>query len=269
MESAFLTYRNSSIHYIRFGSGSKHLFAFHGFSENATSFLTLESSLGQYYTIYAFDIPFHGETKWNEEEPFAVSDLLSIVDACRQQNGIDRFSVLGFSMGGKCALYLTAAFAKDMDALWLLASDGIQTNKIYNVAVYPAWGRKLFHTTIDHPGWFFAFIRISRALRMLSPWLYKFTTNHMNTREKRQRLYDTWISMSRFNPDIDVVKREVQKYAIRCFLFFGIRDEVIPVSVGAAFADGLDNCTLVELQRGHYFIDEKLNPFIEEELRTM
>jgi pimeloyl-ACP methyl ester carboxylesterase len=242
------------------------MLAFHGFSENGTSFLALEPSLGKKFTVYAFDIPYHGETVWNEPSHFTTGDLINIMNLFITEIGIQRFSVLGFSMGGKCALYLIKSFPRQIVELWLLASDGIKTNKVYNVAVYPRWGRELFKTTIRHPGWFFFMIKLLHRLRILSPWLLKFTYNHMDTVEKRQRLYNTWISMAEFNPDIQIVKNRIIENNIRVCLFFGRRDEVIRPEVGISFAEGLANCKLTILERGHYFIDSKLNPFIEEVL---
>jgi len=209
-------------------------------------------------------MPYHGETKWNEPGHFTTTDLINIIKQFITEQNITRFSVLGFSMGGKCALYLVKTFAAQIDELLLMASDGIKTNKVYNVAVYPKWGRGLFKTTIRHPRWFFFMINTLNRLKILSPWLFKFTYNHMNTKEKRIRLYNTWISMAEFNPDIGEVKKQLNNHNIRVYLFFGKRDEVIKPAVGIGFAEGLNNCRLTLLERGHYFIDDKLNPFIEE-----
>ncbi|MBK7442156.1 MAG: alpha/beta hydrolase [Bacteroidetes bacterium] len=264
-----IRYKHSAIHFTRYGKGAATLFAFHGFSETGTSFLPLVPILGKRYTIYAFDLPFHGGTKWLEKQPFTKSDLEAIILQFCKEHHIVHFSLLGFSMGGKCALHLTQVMPEKIDALWLLASDGIKTNKIYNVAVYPKWGRELFRTTINHPGWFFAVVNTATSLKLLTPWLKKFTYNHMDTREKRMRLYNTWISMAAFNPDIQLVKQKINTYQIPVRLFFGKRDEVIPVSVGAYFAEGLDNCELIQLERGHYFIDEKINPFLDAVLSEL
>jgi pimeloyl-ACP methyl ester carboxylesterase len=267
MPGLILQYHASQFHISRFGSGRQALLTFHGFSENGKSFFALEPSLGEKFTIYAFDLPYHGETKWNEPSHFTTNDLIAVVRQFLTENKIDRFSVMGFSMGGKCALYIANSFPEKTDALFLLASDGIKTNKIYNVAVYPKWGRELFKTTIRHPRWFFFMINALYKLKILSPWLFKFTNNHMETKEKRQRLYNTWISMSEFNPDIKLVKEKINQFGIHVFLFFGKRDEVIKPEVGIAFCEGLHHCKLTLLERGHYFIDDKLNPFISEALK--
>ncbi|MBC8046256.1 MAG: alpha/beta hydrolase [Fimbriimonadaceae bacterium] len=268
MHPDFLKYKSSLIHYIRFGSGTNILFAFHGYNEDVNSLVVIEKSLGASYSIIAMDIPYHGKTEWNETGFFTIDDFIAIMHLFISENKIERFSVFGFSMGGKCALYCIKTFSAKIDTVFLLASDGIKTNKIYNVAVYPKWGRELFKTTIRHPRWFFTFINIAKKLNIISPWLYKFTYNHMDTKEKRRRLYNTWISMATFNPDITIVKEKLNQYSIKTFLFFGLRDEVIPVKVGEYFAEGLNNCKFTKLERGHYFIDDRLNPFITEAINS-
>lgn len=265
-ETGYITFKHSQIHYIRFGSGPKILFALHGFSEKAESFLVLEPPLGKRYSVIAIDLPYHGNSKWNEPDFFSTGDLIDLFTLFIEKFNVGRFSILGFSMGGKCALYIAKNFAPKIDELILLASDGIKTNKLYNVAVYPKWGRQLFKTTINNPGWFFAFIKIAQKLNLITPWLFKFTNNHMDSKEKRQRLYYTWISMGSFSPDIDLVKKRLNDYNILTLLFFGLRDEVIPISVAEFFAKDLINCKLTKLERGHYFIDERLIPYLEDAL---
>jgi len=245
------------------GQGPEPLLAFHGFSEQGSSFMPLLPSFGKKYTIYAFDLPYHGQTSWNNPEHFTTVDLIEIIRIFLEELKLNRFSLLGFSMGGKCAMYLTKYFAPQVNALWLLASDGINTNRIYNVAVYPAWGRELFRTTIKHPGWFFLMVRIAARFGWISPWLKKFTENHMSTAEKRKRLYDTWISMAGFNPDISKVRTAIIAYNIRTILIFGKRDEVILPAVGRQFAEGLPNTTFLEIDGGHYFVDDRLNAVID------
>lgn len=267
--SNFLAFKNSTFHYTVYGNGAEPLIAFHGFSESGRSFASLKPALCDRYTIFAFDLPFHGATNWDEKKPFTKQDLVQIILAFLSEKKFDKFALLGFSMGGKCALHLMEAMPEKISSIWLLASDGIKTNKIYNVAVYPLWGRELFKTTINHPAWLFAVVNTAHKLKLLSPWLKKFTYKHMDTKEKRLRLYNTWISMAAFNADIKLVQKNINTNQIPTLLFFGKRDEVIPIAVGEYFAEGLNNCHLTKLERGHYFIDEKINPFITQALKLL
>ncbi len=268
VHSNSITYKYSLIHYLQFGRGEKYLIAFHGFGESGDSFLSLEPSLGEIYNVIAIDIPFHGKTNWSEKNWFNKKDLEAITELIIKRFNINRFSVLGFSMGGKCALLVADAFSKQIDEILLMASDCIRTNKVYNIAVYPTWGRHLFKTTIKYPAWFFAIVKIADKLKLITPWLNKFTFNHMRTKEKRERVYNTWMSAATMNPNIKSVKQKINSQNIKVYLFFGKRDEVIPVSVAEYFAEGLSNCHLTVLDRGHYFIDDKLNEFVSTALKT-
>ena len=99
-----LNFKNSIINYYKYGNGSKVLFCLHGYGEDGTSFLFLEKYLGNIYTLYAIDFPFHGNTKWNEKEPLSAKDLLNIFNLINTKQ--NNFSVLAYSMGGRIALHL-------------------------------------------------------------------------------------------------------------------------------------------------------------------
>ncbi len=257
-----VTYNLSTIHFLRFGTGSEVMIAFHGFGEISDSFLALQQALGGRYTVYAMDMPYHGKTIWREPHYYNKQDLHSILELLFAAEHISKFELMGFSMGGKNAMAAVKMFPDKVQRLLLLASDGIQTKRLYNVAVYPAWGRKVFHSVVHHPGWLFAGIRLFRRLGIISPWLHKFTTNHLNTKEKRQCLYDTWVAMADFQIDIPYLKQLINKHAIPVLLIFGERDEVIPPAVATIFAQGVDHATIHIIRRGHYFIDERFDPVL-------
>jgi len=54
-----------SLEYEIIGDGDKTMFAFHGFGISAELFRNLESSLGKKYTIYSFNLPYHGLSQLN------------------------------------------------------------------------------------------------------------------------------------------------------------------------------------------------------------
>jgi pimeloyl-ACP methyl ester carboxylesterase len=258
-----LSYKGSKISYLKFGKGNDILFAFHGFNETAKSFLAIEPSLGERFTIIAFDFPNHGLTEWNEDHVFGKKDAQNVIDCFLKQENISRFSVMGFSMGGKWALSLTEAFPDRIDRLILMAADGIKTNKWFNIAMYPAWSRKLFKMAIRNPGWLFLLIKLLRRLRIASKFLYEFTTNHLDTEKKRWRIYHTWMSLKEFAFDIDSIKKSVNENEISVSLIFGKYDEVIPPEVGEFFQKDIDDCQLTIIKRGHYFVDQGLNRHLE------
>src|SRR5512138_3675541 len=125
-QSFNVTYRNSSVACYKFGFGEKLVFCFHGYGEDGNSFSFLEKYAGAQYSFIAFDLPFHGNTQWHDEE-FTTADLVNII---RQLVGADvnhhtkKISLLGFSLGGRVALSLYQSMPSEIDKIVLLAPDG-------------------------------------------------------------------------------------------------------------------------------------------------
>src|SRR5688572_4037544 len=111
MQSAFISYKSSQIHYSYSGAGNKILLCFHGYGESEQGFRFLEAYLPADYCILAIDLPFHGQTQWSEGLHFTTTDLLAIVDAIWAARHIPAlpFTLLGFSMGGRFVLNLLQA----------------------------------------------------------------------------------------------------------------------------------------------------------------
>lgn len=263
MNSLYINYRSSAIHCLRIGSGPKAVLAFHGFSEDSAGFLELAPAFGVEYTVYAFDFPWHGRTRWREKRPLSPDDLEAIVQQLLLQEGIQRFSMFGFSMGGRLCLCLAEAFAGRLDALFLAAPDGIRTHKVFNVAVYPVWGRWLFRIITRRPGLFFYIVKLLYRNRRISRFLYEFTVNHMDTREKRERIFQTWVSLKHFVPDLSGVKQVLNTHEVSVHLFFGEYDKVIRPGVGRVLISGLNHATLDIVPKGHKLVSSALVPFLK------
>ncbi len=263
LHEAFLHYRQGRIHYLRFGNGPKTMIAFHGFSEDARSFLELAPALEPLYRVFAIDFPFHGKTEWPGNEEFSPEDMIAVIEMLGAKEGFERFSLFGFSMGGRVVLSMLPHIYRQLDKLFLAAPDGIHTQKAFNIAVYPAWGRYLFRLISKKPDLFFFLLRIAYKHGRISRFMYEFTSNHMDTREKRERIYNTWMTLKHFQPDIPRLKALIDKEPIECHLFFGKTDEVIRPAIGTEFQKNMQHCTLDIIPKGHKLIDPVLIPYLK------
>ena len=260
--SRFLQFRHSRFHYLTFGHGSKTLLAFHGFSESAESYLALEPALGEEFTIYAIDFPYHGTTEWKENRFFERQDLVDFLKIFLRKHNITSFSFFGFSMGGRMILSVLEEFASQVEIIFLVAPDGIRTHQLFNLAVYPGWGRWLFRQVMRQPGLFFFFVKLMYKNKRISKFLYEFTLNHMNTVEKRVRIFNTWMSIKNFKVDEGRVRDIANQHSFPIHLIFGKYDEVIRPKVGEEFIKGFDNATLTIVPKGHLLIKDSLNPYL-------
>jgi 2-succinyl-6-hydroxy-2,4-cyclohexadiene-1-carboxylate synthase len=120
--------RVDDVHYYyrRRGIGPP-LVLLHGFSGSSISWATLTDTLAKRMDIIAIDLLGHGHTGSPQSADryaieYAAQDITAIVDYL----GFDRFSLLGYSMGGRLALYLAHRFPELIKVLILeSASPGI------------------------------------------------------------------------------------------------------------------------------------------------
>lgn len=89
------------------GTGREHLVLLHGFMENLTIWNDMEPHLEKHFTLIKIDLPGHGLSKvYSETHPmeFMATEVKKVIDSLN----IEKFHLLGHSMGG----YATLAFAE-------------------------------------------------------------------------------------------------------------------------------------------------------------
>ncbi len=266
MDSRFIDYEGSRIHYLVFGEGEKLLFCFHGFNETAELFSVLEPSLKKRYKVISIDLPLHGGTQWQAGRFFLKSDLKNILTLLLQQFGYSRFSLMGYSMGGKMVVTAVTQFPGKVEEVFLIAPDGLKKNVWYNLSVYPKFGRKLFYRMILHPEKYFLLIDVLTSLRLLPSSIQKFLRMQLETNEKRQKVYDVWITIKDFDTDRNEVRQVLNQFNIKLFLFYGQFDAVIKSESGYRFVKGVKQYKLKVLPKGHNLMKDYLNNAIEEAL---
>jgi pimeloyl-ACP methyl ester carboxylesterase len=98
-------------HLIARGSpGSRVLMLVHGLTQQAHVFDTLAISLAETYHVYALDVRGRGETEWGPPDGYHFSNYVADLEAVREALGLERFSLIGTSMGGFISMYYAAMF---------------------------------------------------------------------------------------------------------------------------------------------------------------
>ncbi|MBC7893637.1 MAG: alpha/beta hydrolase, partial [Sphingobacteriaceae bacterium] len=115
-----------SIHlrYRSFGSGPRTLLAFHGMGQSGAAFSSLGTVLGDTFTTYAFDLFFHGESS-GLNEPLSKPFWAELLRRFLAEKKVERFSVAGFSLGGRLALATLETLYDRIDEVILVAPDGL------------------------------------------------------------------------------------------------------------------------------------------------
>ncbi|PRY13691.1 pimeloyl-ACP methyl ester carboxylesterase [Pontibacter ummariensis] len=242
----------SKLHYRVIGQGSRVLLAFHGYGQSSAYYQPMEQALGKDYTIYAFDLFFHGRSHLHKQHmPLQKELLKTFTEHFLEKKGINRFSLMGFSMGGKFALTLVECMPQRVEELFLIAPDGIKTSFWYNIATYPGWLQQLFKRTVLKPELFFKLLRLLDRYNMVHRSLLRFAHNQMDSTPKRLRVYRSWVGFRQLNFDIRHIVRLLNKQKVPVTMFLGQYDQVISPKRVGVFVDALDKGELVILKAGH------------------
>lgn len=250
MTSHFIQYRQSRIHYRVSGSGPRVTVCLHGFGEFARTFDPLSAALPG-YTLVAIDLPWHGETSWQDGLDMEVAELLRIIRSIPEV-GDGSFGLMGYSMGGRISLALLQAYPKEVGFLVLIAPDGLKVNPWYRFATQTRVGNRIFRAVMERPGGFFRLLDAGKRLGLVNDSIMKFVHLYVDDRRMRDMIYRAWTTMRRFHPDLAQVKHLVRARQIRVFLLFGRYDRIILPSFGESFVQGLDGCVKMRvLDVGH------------------
>lgn len=260
MQSFFLPYRASVIHYLVIGTGPQLTFALHGYGETAQNFACLETGLRTTHTLVAIDLPFHGKTNWEEGlemQPFQLQEILHQLKATLSYTG-DKAALIGFSFGARLALSLFELYPAMFNRLILLAPDGLVVNEWYWLATQTQAGNRFFAFTMKNPQWFFGLIRMGATIGAVNPSIQKFTRQYIHNYQVRKDLYNRWTCMRKFRPALNRVKQNIIRHSIPVRLLYGAHDKMILPGRGKKFRKGIESfCTLQVIDSGHQVLHER------------
>lgn len=256
METHFIPYRHSTIHYYKFGQGPKWVFCFHGYGEDGESFKIFEEPLGDMFTLIAIDLPFHGKTVWEDGLLFEPTDLITIINLIKPEN--QYMHLLGYSMGGRVALQLLQVIPEQITKLVLVAPDGLHKNKWQWLSTETLIGNRLFAYCMHQPVGLLGLINMAAKLGLFKKNMLKFMHYYLDDAAQRSILYRCWTTMRKFRPDTAVLKKIILRLQTRIYLLFGKYDRVILSKHGFTFSrqtSGLVQVT--EIEAGHQLLQKK------------
>lgn len=252
LKTAYFTFKESTLCYHKLGRGHKTLLFFHGYGQHGKVFEENSRLLGEEYTCYLFDLFYHGESTWRYGEEVLSKDFWNeLVHAFFREQQIDRFSLAGFSLGGRFAFATLEAVPQKVDSVFLLAPDGIKTNFWYNLATYPTAFRKLFKSMILHPNYFYSIANFIYKVGLVDRGLIRFAESQMRTVEMRSRVYHSWVVFRDLQFNMADVAQLIQKNKIEASLIVGRYDKVITISNMQKLLRHLPSCKVTILETGH------------------
>ena len=252
MTEKHIAINSSVIHYLQTGEGEKHLVLFHGFGQTHQAFLSHAERLRSKYTLYIFDLFFHGKSFWaHGEEPLKKDEWKKFMEQFVEEHNVEKFSLAGFSMGGKFALATLEIFPEKIDKLFLIAADGVDKNIWYHLATSPVPLRMLFRSMILHPKRLEFITRAAQRLGLITKTLKKFVTSQMNTPEKRSQVYHSWVVFRPLKFDLKKIAAATRRRHIPIVVVVGRHDRIINYKRTKKLLKDFRNLHFEILETGH------------------
>ena len=220
-----IEFENGQLFYSKRGSGKEILIAFHGFGQDNTIFEPWIKTLSNDYTIFAFDLFHHGKSH-RPNLPLSKEEWKELFDEFLAREQIDRFTVIGFSLGGRFAITTSLSFYDKIDQLYLIAPDGIFLTIWFKLATH-SMTRWLFKYLMLNPEKLDRLITINERLRIVSPYIGDFVKKEFGDAANRKRVYVSWNHFK----TIGYKRRELiqlfNKHSFDRTIILGGKDQVI------------------------------------------
>ena len=217
--------------HIRFGNGPVIWLAFHGIGQDAGAMAPFGEQLAETHTIYSIDLPYHGRgrrTGWPAD--ITKSYWQSLVAHFLTEQGIGRFSVAGFSMGGRFALVTADLFTDHLDELILIAPDGVTEDPWFRLATNTRPGRWMLRFLLKNTrlfttlGW--GLVRVG----LLKSALLRFVAATMQTHEQREQIGLSWVGFRHLTTDVLALAKQLRAANVPAWLYLGQFDAVLPLA---------------------------------------
>jgi len=222
-----------SLNYHRLGHGPKILLAFHGIGQTGlTCFESFSKQLEDHYTIYAFDLFFHGQSKGiHGNDDFSEQNILSktlwkkLISDFLEENRIDRFDIAAFSMGGRFALATLEEFSNKIDNAFLIAPDGVSEHPLYTLASRFWPTRKLFHWVLQNPDTLIKSANVFEKLGLIHKSLIRFTQFMLADPQRQETIYRSWLAFRMLKFDVTRIYQKLNGTTV--YLFIGKYDKLL------------------------------------------
>lgn len=227
---------------------------FHGFTRSSVDYELFKPFMKDDYTLYAIDLFYHGKTSFDSKKwkSFSKNELKEIFEAFLNHIDVDRFEVLGYSMGGRVALFMIEQFASRIDHLYLLAPDGLKTNFWNWLVTSTKTGKGIYGLAISNPGIVYSISNTGQKLHLLPSSMNKFLDINFSTKGLRLRIYRVWQLYKHITFSQTKLADLINKYKIETDIVIGHKDPVVkPILCENFYLKVKENARLHKIKAGH------------------
>lgn len=260
MIEAFHTYKDHTISYHKFGDGPRTIIAFHGFSFSSTSFSFIAPAFQPEYTIYSFDMPFHGNTVWGSEQA-KLDDIIEIIKDFLSTFKIDKFELMGFSFGARCCQLMVPHFEGLVERVWLFAPLKFSSIWLWTVSRIPMSLRSTIHNNYQR---ILGGTQFLRRVGLAHRGTVQFMERNLKSKTKRNRVFAYWLSLADYRLDKSLFLQSVKEQGIPINIVFGAYDDISNPKDGKWMKSNHTPTIAHTVPKGHFVIDQELVEWCRE-----
>ncbi len=251
-KSLKITLNNAIFNCHVLGNGPEIIIAFHGVGQDGEAFLPVVLNNPK-YTLYSFDLPFHGETIIPiNSKCISRLQVVELISKLIKITKIKSFSILGFSIGAKFVFPILDKYSHLISNVWLLAPDGIYINYWYRLATGTLLSRNIFRMALKYPLMVEKMGEVLNSLSLIDKRTLLFFRKSINTEKKRLRLYYTWSNLRKLIVIPNDLIKSIDESNLVISIFLGEYDEIISKSKIEHFMKGISGYKVIMLLCEHH-----------------
>ena len=248
------------LHYYKFGQGNKAMLCFHGYGMHGKQFTLLEPFLGGQYTFFGFDLFFHKETKLNNNSLEFVKtgltkpDLAQLINDFCIHEGINKFSVLSYSMGTHYATALVEQIPERIVEYIATAPSCLKPGPIVTFLSRNKLGNRILEKLVLSDKGMFRFLKFCRNMGFVDDKGHEILYREIATPELRFCFYACATYLRELKTDFHRFVEVLNYHNIPSIFIFGKRDSMFPPSIGKKILPQIKSSQTIVLDENHEMI---------------
>lgn len=239
------------------------MLCFHGYGMHGKQFISLEPALGEKYTFYGFDLLFHKQTKLTDQSLHTIKhnritkkQLAALIEEFCLYEGIDRFSVIGYSMGSHYATVVAEELGNRIDEYIVAAPSSLNPGPLITFFSKNKLGNKLLEKLTLSEKALIRMLNFVKWLRLIDETGRNILYKEIDTAELRFNFYACFTYLRLLETDEPQLMKMLTGNNIRSIFIFGRKDVMYPTSIGKAFFAKFKQAEIVILEADHEMINQ-------------
>jgi pimeloyl-ACP methyl ester carboxylesterase len=239
------------ISYMEGGKGETVLLV-HGYSSNKEIWIRFARRIKKHYHIIAMDLPGHGNSTFLMNASYSISSQVDYLKKMVNKLNLQKFHMVGNSMGGAISLYFTHQYQSHIKTLALFNSGGVNSPHPSEFRKGLNKGENLFF--IETKEDFNHLLDLSMASPPFLPWPIKSVLfqNRLARNEINKKIFKD------ISEELWKGESFLKNITVPVFILWGQDDHLIDVSCVDIFHRNIPNSSTVILEKtGHCPMIEK------------